>query len=76
MQPVRLLSIAEYPGVHVEPPQPEEEEELWSICLGDGVGVVSPGQVPAGVKPKEPEGADCTVVPVMVMVACPNLSLL
>ncbi len=36
---------AEYPGVHVEPPQPAEEEDLLSGCLCDGVGVVSPGQV-------------------------------
>lgn len=34
-------------AVHVEPPQPVEEEE--PRCLHDGAGVVSPGQVLADV---------------------------
>lgn len=35
--------IAEYPQVHVEPPQPAEDEEPLSCCLCNGV--VSSGQV-------------------------------
>ncbi len=34
------VEVAEYPGVHVEPPQPTEEEEPLSGCLCDGVCVV------------------------------------
>ena len=52
------VEVAEYPGVHVEPPQPAEEKELLSSRLCDGVGVVSPGQVLADVDPEELEAAD------------------
>ena len=52
------VEVAEYPGVHVEPLQPAEEEEPLSRRLCDGVGVVSPGQVLADVDPEELETAD------------------
>ena len=35
------VEVAEYPGVHVEPPQPAEEEEPLFCCFGDGGSVKS-----------------------------------
>ncbi len=61
------VEVAESPGVHVEPPQPAEEEEPLSGCLCDGVCVVSPGQVLADVDLENPEAADslhCVLLPV------------
>ena len=52
------VEVAEYPGVHVEPPQLAEEKEPLSCSLCDGVGVVSPGQVLADEDPKELEAAN------------------
>ena len=52
------VEVAEYPGVHVEPPQPAEEEEPLSSFFGDCGGVKSPCQVLSDVDPEEPEAAD------------------
>ncbi len=52
------VEVAEYPGVHFDPLQPEVEEEPLSGFLYDGVGVVSPGQIFADVNPEEPEAAE------------------
>ena len=52
------VEIAENPGIHVEPPQPAEEEEPLPGRLPDGVCVVGPGQVVPDVDPEEPEAAD------------------
>ncbi len=52
------VEVAEYPGVHAEPPQPAEEEELLSSCLCDDVCVVSPGLFLTDVDPAEPEATD------------------
>ena len=52
------VEVAEYPGVHIEPPQPAEEEELLSSFFGDGGGVKSPCQVLSDVDSEEPETAD------------------
>ncbi len=52
------VEVAGYPGVHVEPPQPVEEEEPLFRCFCHGVGVVRPGQVLADVNPKKPEAAE------------------
>ena len=37
--------MAEYPGVHAQPPQPSEEEESLSHCPDDDASVMGPGQV-------------------------------
>ncbi len=52
------VEVAKYPGVHVEPPQPAEEEEPLSGWFCDGVCVVSSGQILADVNPEEPQAAD------------------
>ncbi|CAB1422393.1 unnamed protein product [Pleuronectes platessa] len=52
------VEIAENPFIHVEPPQPAEEEDPLSGRLPDGVCVMGPGQVLTDVDPEEPEAAD------------------
>ena len=46
------VEVAEYPGVHVEPPQPAKEKEPLSCHLCDGV-VVNPDQVLFDRDPEE-----------------------
>ncbi|KAI3356444.1 hypothetical protein L3Q82_017654 [Scortum barcoo] len=45
---------AENPGVHVEPPQSEEEEEPLSDCHHDGVFVVSGATPPSAINSRFP----------------------
>ncbi|CAB1459459.1 unnamed protein product [Pleuronectes platessa] len=53
-----IPKVAENPVIHVEPPQPTEEEEPPSGRLPDEVCVMGPGQVITDVDPEEPEAAD------------------
>lgn len=49
------MEVAECHRVYVRPPQPVEEEEPLPRSLCDGVSVVGPCQVQAGLNPDEPE---------------------
>lgn len=51
------VEVAECPGIYVGLPQPVQEEELLSYCLGDGVFMVSSGQILTDVNPDRGDGA-------------------